>query len=117
VAAASIRTRPLIAVLSRVPLLVEALVGAFSGIADVQAVASDDVEAQGLVRAFRPDAVIAEGDSIDLIDADMPCVHVELETQTVSVREGGLWRIVDIELSPEGIRNATVAQLYGGELA
>ena len=51
---ASVRTRPLIAVISRVPLFVEALRGSFEGIADVQSVSADDVAAEGLVRAFHP---------------------------------------------------------------
>jgi hypothetical protein len=116
-AAAGIRTRPLVAVLSRVPLMVEALAAAFSGIADVQAVSTDHVEAHGLVRAFRPDAVIAEGDAIELVDDDMTCVRVDLEAQTVRVRDGvGGWKVVDVELSPEAIRNVTVARLYGGDM-
>jgi hypothetical protein len=105
----------LIAVVSRVPLFVEALRGAFEGIADVQSVSADDVEAHGLVRAFRADAVIIEGTEIDAVDVAVPCVCVELKTQRVSLRSAGEWNRLDIELSPEAIRNVTVAALYGGE--
>lgn len=111
------RARPLIAVLSRVPLLVEALSAAFEGIAEVHGVSADDIEAHGLVRAFRPDAVIAEGDAVEMVHSDVPCVRVELEAHRISVRDGDVWRVLDVEVSPETIRNVTVARLYGGDVA
>jgi hypothetical protein len=115
VAVAPVRTRPLIAVLSRVPLFVEALRAAFDGIADVQAVSAEDVEAHGLVRAFRPDAVIIEGAERDGIDDAVPCVYVELNAQRVSVRSNGEWQLRNVEMSPEAIRNIAIAALYGGD--
>lgn len=105
----------MIAVLSRVPLFVEALRGTFEGIADVHSVSADDVEAHGLIRAFRADAVIIEGAELDVVDFVVPCVCVELKTQRVSLRVSGEWSQLDIELSPEAIRNVTVAALYGGD--
>jgi len=117
VAIAPVRTRPLIAVLSRVPLFVEALSAAFEGIADVQPVSVDDVEAAGPVRAFHPDAVIIEGAELDVLDLDVPCVRVELKGERVSLLNAGAWQPLDIELSPEAIRNAAVEALYGGESA
>lgn len=115
--AASVRTRPLIAVLSRVPIFVEAVAGAFSGIADVQAVSSDDVQAQGLVRAFHPDAVVAEGETAELVDDRVPCLRVDFDLQELHIRDGGTWRLLDVDLSPEAIRNVLVASLYGGEVS
>jgi hypothetical protein len=116
-AATSIRTRPLIAVLSRVPIVVEALAGVFAGIADVQAISSDDAEAEGLLRAFRPDAVAAEGDAADLVDDHIPCLRVDFDVQELHLRDGDTWRLIDVDLSPEAIRNVLVACLYGGEVA
>jgi hypothetical protein len=112
---AGVRTRPLVAVLSRVPILVEALAGAFAGIADLHAISSDDVEAHGLVRAFRPDAVVAEGEAAALVDEHIPCVQVDFELQELRLRDGDAWRVIDADLSPEAIRNVLVACLYGGE--
>lgn len=109
-----VRTRPLIAVMSRVPLFVEALRAAFDGVADVQSVSADDVEAHGLVRAFHPDAVIIEGAELDAMGLAVPCVRVELSAQRVSVHNGGDWEPLDVELSPEAIRNVAIAALYGG---
>ena len=111
------RTRPLIAVLSRVPLFVEAMRAAFDGIADVQPVSADDLGASGLVRAFHPTAVIVEGIELDGLDLDVPCLRVEIGPGRVSIVSAGVWRPLDIELSPEAIRNAVVEALYRGEPA
>ena len=115
-AVAHARTRPLVAVLSRVPLFVEALRAAFEGIADLQSVSADDVEAHGLVRAFRPDVVIIEGDESGAFDIVVPCVRVDLSAKCVSIRSDGDWERVEVELSPTAIRNVAVAALYGGAL-
>jgi hypothetical protein len=117
VAVAPARTRPLIAVLSRVPLFVEALRAAFDGIADVQSVSADDVEAHGLVRAFHPNAVIVEGAVEELVAPDLPCVYVDLGAKHVGLRRGEEWLRTDVEVSPQAIRNLVVAELYGGDPA
>ena len=111
----AIRTRPLVAVLSRVPLFVEAMTAAFAGTADVQPISPDDVEVHGLLRAFHPDAVIVEG--VDLNDEALvaPCLHVDLTSQAVTVRGERGWRSIDVEPSPEAIRNTLIALLYGGD--
>jgi hypothetical protein len=114
VSVAPARTRPLIAVLSGVPLFVEAMTAAFAGIADVHAISPGDVEAQGLLRAFRPDAVIAEGSTTRFLDEAVPSVRVDLQARTVSARRGAEWHVLNVELSPEAIRNVAVAALYGG---
>jgi hypothetical protein len=44
-------------------------------------------------------------------------VHVELERQQVTLRRDGAWETVDVELSPEAIRNVAVAAVYGGEIS
>jgi hypothetical protein len=69
---------------SRVPLFVEAMRAAFDGNADVQPISADDVEAHGLLRAFRPDAVIVEGVDLDGEAPDAPFLRVDLTTQAVS---------------------------------
>jgi hypothetical protein len=98
-----------------VPLFVEAMTAAFAGIADLQAISPGDVEAHGLLRAFRPDLVIAEGTTTRLPDEVIPAVQVDLQARTVSARRGGEWRVLNVELSPEAIRNVAVAALYGGD--
>jgi len=61
VATAAFRSRPLIAVLSGVPLFLEAMTAAFEGIADVASISADDQHARGLLRAYDPNAAIIEG--------------------------------------------------------
>jgi hypothetical protein len=117
VAASPARTRPLIAVLSSVPLFVEAMSAAFEGIADVAAVAVDDVLAHGLVSAYSPNAVVVEGEYRDALPDLVPCVRVDLTQREVSLRRHAEWLRLDVDLSPEAIRNAVVAEIYGGEAA
>ena len=116
-ATATQRTRPLIAVLSGVPLFVEAMNAAFEGIADLAPVSVDDQLAQGLVRAYHPDVAIIEGCDPALIDESVPCLRIDLASREVSLRRGGTWTAYDVELSPEAIRNVAVAAIYGGEPA
>jgi len=115
--AVGIRTRPLIAVLSRIPLFIEALAATFEGIADVQGVAADNAEVSGLVRAYRPDVVVAEPDVADSVDPLFPCVRIDLRAHELAVRDDGSWQRLEVELSPEAIRNVVVARIYGGEVA
>jgi hypothetical protein len=103
--------------MSRVPLFVEAMAAAFDGTADVQPISADDIEAHGLLRAFRPDAVIAEGVDLDCESFSAPCLHVDLTTQEVRTRDEIGWRTVELEPSPEAIRNLVVALLYGGDIS
>jgi hypothetical protein len=117
VTASPVRTPPLVAVLSHVPLFVEAVRAAFNGIADVQPVPPDDVGVNGLVRAFNPSAVIIEGFDLDVADLAAPCIRVDLVTERVSILRGGAWAALDIELSPEAVRNVVVAALFGGDPA
>ena len=116
-ASAALRSRPLIAVLSGVPLFLEAMTAAFEGIADVASISADDQHAQGLLRAYDPNAAIVEGCEASLVDAAVPCVWVDLATQEVSLRREGTWTAYEVELSPEAIRNVAIAAVYGGEPA
>ena len=113
-ATVGVRTRPLVTVLSRVPLFVEALAGTFGVIAELKPVNPADPAAEGLLLAFRPDAVIAERDFAHMVGDDVTCVSVDLEAQQLFVRRDGDWIAVEGDLAPEAIRNAVVAELYGG---
>jgi hypothetical protein len=100
------RTLPLVAVLYRVPLFVEALIEAFDGLADVQPVKIADSDVGGLLIALRPDALIVEALEVPAAGADVPAVHVCLESGAVRARKDGQWTEVGVDLSPEAIRNA-----------
>jgi hypothetical protein len=114
-ATAVLRSRPLIAVLSGVPLFLEAMAAAFEGIADVASISADDQHAQGLLRAYDPNAAIVEGCETSIVDAAVPCVRVDLAARQVSLRRDGAWTAYEVELSPEAIRNVAIAAVYGGE--
>lgn len=111
------RTTPLVAVVFRVPLIVEALAAAFDGIADVQGVRHGDGGLEGLLRALRPDAVVVEGGEAQAFDLQVPIVHVDLERQTVEVWTDGAWRVEDVDLSGEAIRNAVLTPMLTGAQA
>lgn len=102
------RTRPLVAVVFRVPLFVEALAAAFDGIGEVQPIRATDGGLAGLLEALRPDGIVAEGIALPALRWNGPMVRVDLEAQSVSRLEGGAWRLLDLELSGESIRNAVL---------
>ena len=104
--ASGVRTLPLVAVLYRVPLFVEALTAAFDGLAEVQPVKLGDGDVDGLLEALSPDAVIVEALEVTTAGAGVPAVHVCLESGAVRARKDGEWTDVGVDLSPEAIRNA-----------
>lgn len=111
------RTRPLVAVVFRVPLFVEAVTAAFDGIAEVQPVRAMDGALGGLLDALRPDAIVAEGIALPTLHWNGPMVQVDLEAQTLSRLEGGVWRPLDLELSGESIRNVVLDSMVSSEAA
>lgn len=107
------RPLPLVAVVSRVPLFVEALRAAFDGIADIHVIRPDDPGVEGFLDALAPDALIVEGpDSLNRPE-DVPILQVDLERGGVCVRTGGNWETISVDLSPEAIRNAVVGTMLG----
>lgn len=111
------RTTPLVAVVFRVPLFVEALAAAFDGIADVQGVRRGDGGLAGLLLALRPDAVVVEGGEGQSFDLLVPVVHVDLERESIESWVDGAWRAEDIELSGEAIRNVVLTAMLAGTQA
>jgi phage tail protein X len=115
VASSGVRTLPLVAVLHRVPLFVEALTEAFDGLADVQPVKVGDGDVGGLLEALRPDALIVEAPDVPASAAHVPAVHVCLESSVVRARKHGEWTEVGVDLSPEAIRNALLRAMLRSE--
>jgi hypothetical protein len=114
VASSGVRTLPLVAVLYRVPLFVEALTEAFEGLAEVQPVRMGDGDVGGLLEALRPDALIVEAVEVPPSATDVPAVHVCLESGLVRARKDGTWTEVGVDLSPEAIRNALLRAMLRG---
>lgn len=111
------RSRPLVAVVFRIPLFVEALVGAFDGLADVQGVRAADTALNGLVDALRPEAVVVEGPRVPQFRTDAVVFHVHLESAAVRQLVDGRWRELDVELSGEDIRNAVLNAIVSQAVA
>jgi hypothetical protein len=108
------RLRPLVAVVFRVPLFVEALTAAFDGLADVQGLRAVDGELDGLLVVLRPDAVVVEGTEEPQLAIDVPVVYVDLERQRVQTLVESDWVVHEIDLSGEGIRNVVLAAMFTG---
>jgi hypothetical protein len=111
------RTRPLVAVVFRVPLFVEALAAAFDGLAEVQGVRAGDGALAGLVHALRPDAIVIESPGEPELRVAVPTLHVDLEAASVRQLVVGEWVELDVELSGEDIRNAVLNELVSGATA
>jgi hypothetical protein len=111
--APGLRPLPLVAVLYRVPLFVEALAAAFDGLADLRAVRRDDRDVDGLLDALKPDALIVQDGDLPGRHDEIPAVRVELEGGAVHARRDGEWTEVGVDLSPEAIRNAVLRTMLG----
>ena len=114
-------TKPLIAVLSRAPLVSEAIAAAVDGLADVRHFSSDE-DTDGLLRSLLPDAVVV--DSPERADAAVAFAHdAETPLLHISIRERRLWIYgregwhEDLQggMSSEAIRNALAGALYRRE--
>ena len=112
------RTRPLVAVLYRVPLFAEAMLGAFEGFADVQVVPAGR-DSEGVLRWLEPDALVLDGDP-SALELDWgggtrtAIVAVDLELSELRVRHDGDWDAASTDTSPTAIRNAVIAGLAEG---
>src|SRR5213596_4299460 len=114
-AVAQTKALPLVVVIYRVPLFVEALTTAFDDFARVQALRADDPGVGGLLEAFRPDALIVEDCEVPAAALDRPIVHVDLERRIARSRVDGVWDSTAIDLSAEAIRNTILSTLLRGQ--
>ena len=113
------REPAVVAVISRVPLISEAVSGALEGIADVRWFPADAGDAGGLVRSLRPSAVVVDSEDVagDVEpaagDVDALLLHVLLQEGTVRVLRDGVWEDAEGPASPNAIRNLIVGAVYG----
>lgn len=114
------RTEPLVALISDVPILREALSAALAGMAEVRHFPAGRGELNGLLRAIEPDAVIVDCPS----DADaaavfaratgVPLVRLSLDDQDLRVFDGSGWIVrAGASASAEAIANEVLGGLYG----
>lgn len=109
----------MVAVVSTVPLISEAVSGALEGIADVRWFPADAGDAAGLVRSLRPSAVVVDSEELAgevepaAGEIDALLLHVLLQEDTVRVLRDGAWEDVEGDASPHAIRNLIVGAVYG----
>jgi hypothetical protein len=111
---------PIVAVVSGVPLLSEAVEEALGGIAEVRSFPAGGGDTDSFLRLLRPDAVVV--DSADEAraairfarEAEATLVHVSLPDQRLRLLRGGGWEEYANGLaSPERLRSALAAGLLG----
>jgi len=114
------RKRPLVAVLSSVPLVGEA-VGSALEFADVRTFSADGGDITGLLQWLRPDALIVDSelgpDEIAFAQANaLPVVHIGVREQSLRVLRRGKWtQVGDGEgPTPEAVRNVIAGALFAG---
>ena len=111
-------TLPVIAILCRVPLVAEALTGAFEGMAEVRSLPTHGGDTAGVLRWLRPDAVIVDDERAAESAAPYVSteggllVHVSVADGTVRLFQDEAWQIADVDGStPDAIRNLVIGSL------
>jgi hypothetical protein len=109
---------PLVAVVSSVPLLTEAVEEALEGIADVRSFPAGGGDTAGFLRFLRPDAVVvdsaAEAQAAVRFarEEHVTLVHVSLPDKRLRLlRSGGWVEFANGSASPERLRSALAAGL------
>jgi hypothetical protein len=115
------RALPLVTVVSRIPILAEALAAALEPHATVQYVAAGAGDTAGLLHHLRPDAVVADADgqveSLAVLARELrfTLLALDLGTRTLRLLDAtGVWATPsDADPSAEVIRNIVLGQLLG----
>lgn len=114
------RELPLVAVVSSVPMLSEALSHALEGIAEVHGFPAERGDTSGLLRWLQPDGVVvdseeeAEAAAEYAQETESPLVLVSYPDEKLRILRDGSWQEPE-HASPslEGIRNILVGGLFG----
>lgn len=112
------RSPPLIAVLSGVPMLSEALAHTLEDIAEVRVFPAGRGDSAGLLRSLTPDAIVvdneaeAEEAAAFAREADTPVVLVSYRDECLLVLTDEGWEEREETVSGEGIRNVLVGRLF-----
>lgn len=114
------RELPLVAVVSAVPMLFEAVSHVLEGIAEVRGFPAGRGDTGGLLHWLQPDGVVvdseeeAEAAAEYARETDTPLVLVSYRDEKLQVLQDGGWQEPeDASPSPEGIRNILVGGLFG----
>jgi DNA-binding NarL/FixJ family response regulator len=110
---------PLVAVLCRVPLVVEGLRDALEEIGDVACFSTGNGESGALLESLRPDAVVVDGDREAASALEFSrstgaaALYVRLDERRLELAAADGWVAQDVELSPECVRNLLARALFG----
>lgn len=113
------RSPPLIAVLSSVPLLREALAQPLEDVAEVRVFPAGRGDTAGLLRSLAPDAIVvdneaeAEEAATFARESNTPVVLVSYRDECLLVLTDEGWEKREETVSGEGIRNVLVGRLFG----
>jgi hypothetical protein len=112
--------RPVVAVLSSVPLLVEGLTEALEGIAEIHVFPALNGDPNGLLHSVKPDAVVvdseaqAEAAAPFVRETNATLVHILLGSGRLRVLRSDVWDEDAADSpSPEAIRNIVARAHYG----
>jgi hypothetical protein len=114
------RKGPLVAVVSYVPLLAEALSASLEGVAEVRWFPAGRGDTLGLLRSVRPAAVVvdsaAEARKAETFarEAHALVLHILLRRHRVRVLRNGAWENSGEEPAADAMRNLIIGGLYGG---
>jgi hypothetical protein len=109
---------PLVAVLSRVPLLLEGVAAAVGEFVDVQMFPAGG-DTPGLLRSVQPDAVVVDDarqaeEAVPFArDVGAQLLHISLEDRRLRIYGRDGWSESCAEASEAAIRNAIAGALYG----
>jgi hypothetical protein len=114
------RALPLVAVVSKIPILAEALAAALDTFAKVQHFPAHSADTAGMVRYLRPDAVVVDNDQ-DLVELEAIARAQRFTVLVVDLKERAL-RLLDDDgrwvdppdrdPSAEVIRNIILGRLF-----
>lgn len=107
---------PLVAVICRAPIVYEALIEAFDGLASLARLDPDRSDLAGLLESLAPDAVVVDSEDAAAAAANgpAPVVQLSLLEPSIRVRIDGRWRDPGLgAASPETIRNVVVSSIFG----
>jgi len=113
------RTRPLVAVVSNVPMIFEGLREELGVFAEVQSFPAH-AGAAGLLRSIRPAAAVVDDEdvlaAVEVVARELAfsLVHLALADGCVRTLRDGRWVVVDCEggLRPETVRDVVAADVF-----
>jgi hypothetical protein len=115
-----VRTRPLVAVVSVVPLLGEAVRSALE-FADVETFTPRGGDVEGLLHWLNPDVLIVDSEAAAeearafAGEHELPILHLSVQDRVLRLYRSGAWETVNHREdgpTPEGVRNVVAGALF-----